>query len=147
MDNKLMITITCTILATGVIAPFSKSIFDKVFAAYNPDPKKISSGIKKSLIFIFAYISPTAHLIYLNISNRQVDKSFILQSSLLLFVIFLNLIMDIIYYILDKIVFKSINVLIDHQKVIISFLVLQGKNDDLTKETLNNTDITDINKE
>jgi hypothetical protein len=158
MDNKLIITITFTILATGVIAPFTKSIFDKIFVAYNPDPKKISSGIKKSLVFIFAYILPVADLIYLYISNYQVDKFFVLQSSLLLFVIFLNLTIGIIFYILKKVVFphiystldnqkdafQSIDTLLAHQKFITSLFIKQAKDEDLTKEILNNTD---INKE
>ena len=104
MDNKLIITITLTTLTTGILAPFSKSIFDKIFAAYNPDPKKINSGIRKILIFIFSYIMPTCTLIYLFVTVKKVDKFFVLMTSFMFLVILFNITIDLIFYILDKFV-------------------------------------------
>ncbi len=77
MDSKLMTTIIFTIIGSGIIAPLSKSIFDKIFAAYNPDPKKINSGIKKILVFSLQYLLPIGNMIYVFKTYKQVDKYFV----------------------------------------------------------------------
>jgi len=106
MDKTQITTIILTIIGSGIIAPFSKSIFDKIFAAYNPDPKKISSGIKKILSFTLMYLLPIANLIYIYASHKTVDKYLVLMTVFVFSVLVLNIFLDIFLRFVDK----SINV-------------------------------------
>jgi len=95
MENKLNATTLIIIIVTALFSAFFKSMFDKMFEKIKPDRKKIILTIKKTLIFLFAYIFPTLALINMYINAEKVDKAFVLFSVLLIFVIFLNLNKDL----------------------------------------------------
>ena len=116
MDNKLITTIILTIIVSGIVAPFSKSIFDKIFVAYNPDPKKITSGIKKILIFTFRYLLPIANLMFVLIFFKTVDKVFVVTVAFVIASLLFNILFDIFFSFINKVYLpdsKGIDKIID----------------------------------
>ena len=91
---------------TGILAPFSRVIFEKIFAKYDPDIKKINSGIKNSLLFTAKYLLPITNLIYLYVSYKTVDKYLVFLTVFIFSVLVLNVVLDIFF----KFAGKSINV-------------------------------------
>ncbi|MEI2739470.1 MAG: hypothetical protein V9F01_11875 [Chitinophagaceae bacterium] len=106
MDKNIIITIICTFIVTGILAPFSRVIFEKIFAKYDPDIKKINSGIKNSLLFTAKYLLPITNLIYLYVSYKTVDKYLVFLTVFIFSVLVLNVVLDIFF----KFAGKSINV-------------------------------------
>ncbi|MBC7628568.1 hypothetical protein [Ferruginibacter sp.] len=102
MDIKIIITAILTFIATGILAPFSKVIFEKIFSAYNPDPKKINSGIKNTLLFALRYLVPIANVIYLYISHKEVDKFLVLTTVFIFSVLVLNISLDMLFKFMDR---------------------------------------------
>jgi len=139
MDNKLITTIILTIIGSGIIAPFSKSIFDKIFSAYNPDPKKINSGIKKILLFTIRYILPISNLVYVYTTHKVVDKYLVFLTAFIFSALILNIILDLFYHFIDKIIGGLINVSKlhndSHSKTIVIINKIVTVLDKLTNQT------------
>lgn len=146
MDSRLITTIIFTIVGSGIIAPFSKSIFDKIFAAYNPDPKKINSGIKKSLVFIFRYILPVAFLIFWYNTYNVVDKLFLFISSFIFSCLFFNIAFDLIIYSRKKITDNNFKVATDlinlNNKMVDKLQELSNDINTVGKLSINSTELT-----
>ena len=116
MDSKTIITIICTFIVTGIFAPFSRVIFEKIFAKYDPDIKKINSGIKKALLFIFRYLLPIANLIFVLIFFKTVDKLFVIIVAFVISSLLFNILFDILFSFINKVYLtdnKSIGKIID----------------------------------
>ncbi len=105
MDKQTIIFLVFTFIVSGIVAPFSKSFFDRIFTTYNPDPKKIVSRLKVVVLFILKYGFPIAGIIYLTIKS-PIGKFYILSMCFYFFIIVFNFILDIYRKILDS--FKSI---------------------------------------
>ena len=101
MTNQQIINIILAIIV-GVVSAFSKSIFDKLFAEYKPDTKKIISRIKIFLLVTFRYLIPLYGLISLSVKDGKVDKSFVISFSFILFVLVLNIFFDVLFNFYDK---------------------------------------------
>ena len=101
MTNQQIINIILAIIV-GVVSAFSKSIFDKLFAEYKPDTKKIISRIKIFLLVTFRYLIPLYGLISLSVEDGKVDKSFVISFSFILFVLVLNIFFDVLFNFYDK---------------------------------------------
>ena len=87
-----LIIIIFTTITTAIITSFSKTIFDKIFANYNPDRKKIITSLKQILIFVMTYGLIIANITFTTITYPKVDKNFVLMmcvnfSMLVLFVV------------------------------------------------------------
>ncbi len=136
MENTDIMKIGLAIIV-GIVSAFSKVIFDKIFSAYNPDPKRINSGIKKCLNFIFSYILPILGLIVLYLKYDKIDKLLILSTAVLCSVFIFNVLYDIFNRFLDLLLLKKEKSIIAE---IISILrqnieVTEGQNDALIKLT------------
>ncbi|MBA2610944.1 MAG: hypothetical protein H0U95_03165 [Bacteroidetes bacterium] len=148
MDNKLITTIILTIIGSGIIAPFSKSIFHKIFAAYNPDQKKINSGIKKSFVFALRYILPIANLIYVYTTHATVDKYLVLATVFIFSILVINICVDFYGRIINDLYSKKdgaitlLTTLLKKNRgtatetadVIKSFIKIQNKHNELTEK-------------
>ena len=143
MTNQQIINITLAIIV-GVVSAFSKSIFDKLFAEYKPDTKKIISRIKIFLLVTFRYLIPLYGLISLSVKDGKVDKSFVISFSFILFVLVLNIFFDVLFNYYDKNfnkerelfkpTFKVVKGLMDAQ---LKSLELIEKNAKLSEDQLN----------
>ena len=101
MTKSQIIFNIITPIIIGVVASFSKSIFDRILATYNPDTKKLISYIKKSLIFIFRYMIPIIALILVFIFENF-NKFFVINISILIFVIIMNIFLDVFSLFINK---------------------------------------------
>ena len=106
MENADIMKIILAVIV-GIVSAFSKVIFDKIFSAYNPDPKRINSGIKNFFSFIFSYILPIVALILLYMKSNEVDKFFILSSSFLFSAFFFNVLYSILLSFMNKLLFDK----------------------------------------
>ena len=106
MTKEHIIQILLAILI-AIISAFSKSLFDKIFAEYKPDTKKITSRIKLFILFTLRYLVPIFGLISLGIKDGIVDKTFVISFSFLLFVLVLNIFIDVLFNYYDKKVNKE----------------------------------------
>jgi hypothetical protein len=98
--EQIMNIIIAVIIA--VVSAFSKSIFDKIFAEYKPDRKKIISRIKIISLVLFRYLIPIYGLISLSLKEGKVDKVFVISFSFILFVLVLNIFFDVLFNFYDK---------------------------------------------
>lgn len=96
MTNQQIINIILAVIV-GIVSAFSKSIFDKLFAEYKPDTKKIISRTKFFTLLVLRYLIPIIGLISLGIKEGEVDKTFVISFSFLIFVLVLNIFMDILF--------------------------------------------------
>lgn len=101
MTNQQIVNIILAIIV-GVVSAFSKSIFDKLFAEYKPDTKKIISRIKTIVLVFFRYLLPTFGLVSLSLKEGAVDKVFVISFSFILFVLMLNIFFDVLFNFYDK---------------------------------------------
>ena len=101
MTNQQIINIILAVIV-GIVSAFSKSIFDKLFAEYKPDTKKIISRTKFFTLLVLRYLIPIIGLISLGIKEGEVDKTFVISFSFLIFVLVLNIFMDILFNYYDK---------------------------------------------
>jgi uncharacterized membrane protein len=101
MTNEQIKTIILAIFI-AVVSAFSKSIFDKIFAEYKPDTKKIVSRIKLFLIITLRYLVPIFGLISLSLKEGDINKSFVISFSFILFVLVLNIFFDVLFNFYDK---------------------------------------------
>jgi hypothetical protein len=101
MTNQQIINIMLAIIV-GIVSAFSKSIFDKLFAEYKPDTKKIVSRIKKFLLVFFRYLLPISALVLLSLKDMEVDKPFVISFSFILFILVLNIFFDVLFNFYDK---------------------------------------------
>ncbi len=101
MTNEQIKTIILAILI-AVVSAFSKSIFDKIFAEYKPDTKKIVSRIKLFLTITLRYLVPIFGLISLSLKEGDINKSFVISFSFILFVLVLNIFFDVLFNFYDK---------------------------------------------
>jgi ABC-type dipeptide/oligopeptide/nickel transport system permease subunit len=101
MTNQQIINIILAIIV-GVVSAFSKSIFDKLFAEYKPDTKKIVSRIKRFLLVFFRYLLPISGLVSLSLKDAKVDKPFVISFSFILFILVLNIFFDVLFNFYDK---------------------------------------------
>lgn len=101
MTNQQIINIMLAIIV-GVVSAFSKSIFDKLFAEYKPDTKKIVSRIKRFLLVFFRYLLPISALVSLSLKDVKVDKPFVISFSFILFILVLNIFFDVLFNFYDK---------------------------------------------
>jgi len=122
MEIKQIITIIL-IVVSSVTGAFFKSYFDRLFAQYNPDTKKINSGIRKILFFIFKYLIPTGIIIFTFMYFKTVDKYFVFFVCASFFIITMFLFVDILTKILN---------------VIKNQFQISSKNIEKTNEILNN---------
>lgn len=116
MDKQQIITIVLTVIVPNILSAFLGVIFNKIFAAYNPDVKKITSVTKKVFLFTFKYILPISNLIYVYI-KFTIDKYFIFITEFLFFVILFNLIIDIVSIPLYKLFDRIIGILKSQQNI------------------------------
>jgi uncharacterized membrane protein len=102
MTNQQIINIILAIIV-GIVSAFSKSIFDKLFAEYKPDTKKITSRIKTFVLIFFRYLLPIYGLISLSLKGTSVvDKTFVISFSFILFILLLNIFFDVLFNFYDK---------------------------------------------
>ncbi len=101
MINEQIKTIILAIIL-AIISAFSKSIFDKIFAEYKPDTKKIVSRLKIAVLIFFRYLLPIYGLISLSLKEGEINKSFVISFSLILFVLVLNILFDVLLNFYDK---------------------------------------------
>lgn len=95
MDNKLIITMILAIITNGILVPFTKPIADKLWAPYNPDTKKIISGIKKILLFSIRYVLLIIVTINLIIRTESVSKLFVVQICLSFSLLIISIMFDV----------------------------------------------------
>jgi hypothetical protein len=143
MTNQQIINIILAIIV-GVVSAFSKSIFDKLFAEYKPDTKKIVSRIKKFILIFFRYLLPIFALVSLSLKDIKVDKPFVISFSFILFILVLNIFFDVLFNYYDKNInkerelfeptFEVVKGLMDAQ---IKSLDLIEKNAKLSEDQLN----------
>lgn len=126
MDSKLIVTIIVTIIGSGIIAPFSKAFFDKIFADYQPDVAKINLLIRRSVLFTFRYVLPVANLVYIYLTREIVDKYLVLMTAFIFSVLVFNILGDILVRLVDNIHSRDIRT-IDAVSGIISLLEQQQK--------------------
>jgi hypothetical protein len=126
MENTDIMKIALAIIV-GIVSAFSKVIFDKIFSAYNPDPKKINSEIKKCLNFIFSYILPILALILLYLKYDKIDKLLILSTAVLCSVFIFNVLYDIFNRFLDLLLLKK------EKSIIAEIISVLGKNIEVTE--------------
>lgn len=110
MDKSQIITIVITVLVTGIIAPFSKSFFDKTFAVYNPDPKKINNSLKRVFLYISRYCLPFGNLVYVYWTYDKVDKFFVFNIAFTLSALSIIIIYDALLVFIDNSKMQSENI-------------------------------------
>lgn len=150
MEKNEIIQIALLILA-GFVSSLSQFIFDKIFSAYNPDVKRIASGIKKFFNFMFSYILPILCLVLLYITYDKVDKVLIFSTAFLFSVLIFNVLFSILKNVIeilkltnDQELFENIasaikanyEISVGHNKVIKGMVKSQKKHSNVTEGLL-----------
>ena len=86
------------IIASALLSAFAKSIFDKILGVYIPDKSKLISYMRKLLLFSMGYAFPVCAIIFLMVTNKTVDKFFVLGMLLNFSAVMLNMTMDYVHY-------------------------------------------------
>ena len=87
----------------ALLSSFSKSIFDKIFAEYKPDRKKLISYVRKFFLFSLRYGLPVFMLTY-SFIFENLSKLFVFKISLFVSVITLSFIIDLYHRVIAEIV-------------------------------------------
>ena len=135
MTNQQIINIILAIIV-GVVSAFSKSIFDKLFAEYKPDTKKIISRIKTFVLVFFRYILPIFGLISLSLKEGVVDKPFVISFSFILFILVLNIFFDVLFNFYDKNFNKERELFKPTFEIVEKLMDAQSKNMDLMQKMI-----------
>lgn len=135
MTNEQIKTIILAIFI-AVVSAFSKSIFDKIFAEYKPDTKKIASRIKRFILVFFRYLLPIFALVSLSLKGTKVDKSFVISFSFILFILVLNIFFDVLFNFYDKNYNKERELFKPTFEIVKDLMELQKENIDILKKTM-----------
>ncbi len=135
MTNQQIINIILAVIV-GIVSAFSKSIFDKLFAEYKPDTKKIVSGIKRFLLVFFRYLLPISALVSLSLKDVKVDKPFVISFSFILFILVLNIFFDVLFNFYDKNYNKERELFKPTFEIVKDLMEVQIQSVDVMKQTM-----------
>jgi ABC-type dipeptide/oligopeptide/nickel transport system permease subunit len=135
MTNQQIINIILAIIV-GIVSAFSKSIFDKLFAEYKPDTKKIVSRIKRFLLVFFRYLLPISALVSLSLKDTTVDKPFVISFSFILFILVLNIFFDVLFNFYDKNYNKERELFKPTFEIVKALMDVQIQSVDVMKKTM-----------
>lgn len=89
-------------IVVAIVSAFSKSFFDRIFAEYKPDIKKMKSRIISFALILLRYFIPFALIIFIYIKSYAINKEFVISITTLMFVFVFNIFYDLFIQYVNK---------------------------------------------